>query len=72
MEFGELPEYIPIDSELGQLILIRKNGIKSKKTRTPLFSMDLAIEAFFNWMADNWLFVIGIVVALSIILLICI
>lgn len=70
MEFGELPEYIPIDSERGKLILIRSNKIKSKKPRTALFSMDLFIEAFFNWMANNWLFVIGIVIALSLILLI--
>ena len=27
MEFGELPKFIPIDSELGQLILICKNKI---------------------------------------------
>ncbi len=31
MEFGELPEYIPIYSELGQLILIRSKRIKSRK-----------------------------------------
>ena len=69
MEFGEVPKYIPIDSELGQLIIIRKNKVKSKRTRTPIFSMDLVIEAFFNWMADNYLFVVGMVAALSIILL---
>ena len=69
MEFGEVPKYIPFDSGLGQLILLRKNKI-TKKPRTAIFSMDLFIEAFFNWLANNWLFIVGMVVALTVTLLI--
>ena len=43
MEHGRAPEFIPFDSEKGQLILVRSNKIKENKSRASLFSMDLVI-----------------------------